>query len=110
MTVKHILVSPPIGFTSFFLVPFKYSSYTGALKKILQADQEVEATSKALLVYGEKDQFSSVSDYKKYISTIATEGESERLSVVTIDKGDHFYSSQDMRHALGKAINDWVWV
>jgi pimeloyl-ACP methyl ester carboxylesterase len=110
LTVRHILISPPVGMTAMFLVPFKFSSYTSATKRIIEADsgEETEIEPKVLLTYGDRDQFSSTSDYQRYFDKIAGSSENDRLTVVVVEGGNHFFSSEEHIRALRDAVDAWI--
>ena len=63
---------------------------------------------KVLLVYGDSDQFSSVSDYQKYISKIATKEKDPRLKVAVVKDANHFYPSLAMLSDLRRIIDEWM--
>jgi alpha/beta superfamily hydrolase len=110
LTVRHILISPPVGKTAMFLVPFKFSSYTSATKRIIEADSgdEAETEPKVLLAYGDRDQFSYTSDYQRYFDKIAGSSENDRLTVVVVEGGNHFFSSEEHIRALRDAVDAWI--
>lgn len=93
-----------------FLVPFKFSSYTSATKRIIEADsgEETEIEPKVLLTYGDRDQFSSTSDYQRYFDKIAGSSENDRLTVVVVEGGNHFFSSEEHIRALRDAVDAWI--
>jgi alpha/beta superfamily hydrolase len=108
LSVRHIIVSPPVGMTAVFLIPLKYGSYTSATRRIIEEDASAGPAGKALLVHGDKDQFSSTSDYQRYADKIAARNENGRLKVVIVEDGDHFFSSRDTSEAVKNAIDEWL--
>ena len=65
----------------------------------------VASSSTVLLVYGTKDQFSSSSDYDRYIRSI-TDGEAQPgpLESRAIEGGDHFWGGVGMKGELMRVI------
>ena len=70
---------------------------------------KVASSSTVLLVYGTKDQFSSSSDYDRYIRSI-TDGEAQpgALDSQSIESGDHFWGGVGMKGELMKVINAFI--
>jgi hypothetical protein len=75
----------------------------------IRMNSEVASSGKVLLVYGTKDQFSSTSDYDRYIRSI-TDGEAQPggLESRSIEGGDHFWGGMGMRGELMRVIDGFV--
>jgi alpha/beta superfamily hydrolase len=107
LNFRYILISPPVGKTAVFLIPFKFASYANATKRILETISS-GSRQKALIVYGTKDQFSSASDYERYAERVTNRGDIRGLDVLPIEDADHFFGTQDARSQLTSAIHTWV--
>jgi alpha/beta superfamily hydrolase len=97
-----------MGFTSMFLIPFRFGTYVQAMKATLTQQYHAQGEkSKVLLLYGDRDQFTAEADYTNYIKKV-TSDTAASLRVKKVPRGDHFFSSKEAFQSMCNAIDDWI--
>lgn len=93
-------------------MPFKSSTFDAALNSILTSEEKNKAISKILTVYGDHDQFTSLSKYEQLkgrLEGVAKEGGSENeVQAVKIDNADHFWRSIRAMSELSISVEKWL--
>ncbi|KAF5326980.1 hypothetical protein D9619_004816 [Psilocybe cf. subviscida] len=95
--ISHILLSYPLGPRT-WLTLFNSSSYTTALRQLVE-----DPNSNVLLIFGDQDEFTSISSYKSW----ASELEGPNARVVEIKSASHFWRGRSALQ-LESAILDWL--
>ncbi|KAH9481419.1 hypothetical protein JR316_0005945 [Psilocybe cubensis] len=85
----HILISYPLGPRG-WLTFFNSSSYDRALKDLLQ-----QTNSNVLIVYGDRDEFTSQSNYKSWVSSLHG-----NVIVQEVENASHFWRGQSGRELV----------
>jgi len=93
---SHLLLSYPLGHRS-WLTLFNSSTYTKALDDVLQHPE-----SNVLVIFGDKDEFTSQSSYRKWTSEL--KGNVEIAEVVD---GSHFWHGRSAQE-LVKLVRKWL--
>ncbi|KAK7033025.1 peptidase-S15 domain-containing protein [Favolaschia claudopus] len=98
---SHILLSYPLGVRG-WLTLFK-SRYAEALKELL-----ANPSSNVLVVFGDSDQFTGVSSYRTWKSTLeATPTTGGKLRFVEVKGGSHFWRDE-AGDELVELVSEWV--
>lgn len=90
----HLLISYPLGPRP-WLTLFNSSSYTRALDELLQ-----HPGSNVLLIYGDKDEFTSHGKYQEWASDM-------RGNVEIVENGSHFWGGLS-GEILVEAVKKWL--
>ncbi|KAJ3551301.1 hypothetical protein NP233_g13105 [Leucocoprinus birnbaumii] len=98
LKTSHVLLSYPLGPRG-WLTLFRTSHYQTQLEELLKDPQ-----SNVLVVYGDKDEFTSSSSYEKWVERLekAAAG-SSRLRIAEVEQGSHFWlgkSGEELRQVL----------
>ncbi|KAG1735808.1 Alpha/Beta hydrolase protein [Suillus lakei] len=100
---SHILLSYPISPRG-LLTMFHTGMYTSALRDIL-----CNPDARLLLIYGDKDEFTSESKYDQWVDTLRrTDGLKAKFDVVRVIDTNHFWQSQGARIELQQTIDSWM--
>jgi hypothetical protein len=115
--LRYILISPPISsFVGFLLTPFRSGGLATSLKRILAernpaiTDQGDAPGSQVLVVYGGRDNFTSLSTYCQWTSEIlaASESNANKMTTKQIPEADHFWSNPRCKSEMLEAISTWL--
>ena len=83
---------------------FQTDMYASALRHLL-----CNPEARLLLIYGDKDEFTSKSKYDAWIESCRrTDGLKAKLDVVRVTEANHFWQSHDARTALEQAVDNWL--
>jgi pimeloyl-ACP methyl ester carboxylesterase len=83
---------------------FHTGIYSLALRDIL-----CNPDARLLLIYGDKDEFTSKSKYEEWVDTLRrTDGLKAKLNVIPVMDASHFWQSDGARTALQQAIDSWI--
>lgn len=93
---SHLLLSYPLGPRS-WLTLFHSSSYTSALEALLK-----HSNSNVLVMFGDKDEFTSISSYQKWAS-----GLNGNVEVLEVENASHFWRGRSARQ-LAAAVRNWL--
>jgi uncharacterized protein len=88
------------------LTAFKSAHYTTALKNLLH-----DPRSKVLILYGDRDDFTSVESYDAWVESLKLEANGDNrghLQVEKIEGANHFWADRTTRGAMLRYIQDWV--
>lgn len=100
---SYILLSYPLSPRG-LLTMFHTDTYASALRDLL-CDPE----AKLLLIYGDKDEFTSSSKYDDWVGVCRqTDGLRAKLDVVRVVGANHFWQTHDARTALEQAVGSWL--
>lgn len=95
---SHVLLSYPLGPRG-WLTLFRTSHYQTQLEELLK-----DSRSKVIVVYGDKDEFTSSSSYERWVEKLESVAQgSNRLNVAEVEKASHFWhgrSGQELRQVL----------
>lgn len=115
--LRYILISPPIStVVGFLLTPFRSGGLAAALKRIVSEknpavpDPGDASRSQVLIVYGGRDNFTSLATYRQWISGILAACESGVNKIMTkeISEADHFWSNPRCKLEMLEAISTWL--
>ncbi|KZT42157.1 alpha/beta-hydrolase [Sistotremastrum suecicum HHB10207 ss-3] len=100
ISTSHILLSYPLS-TRSLLTLFKSSTYSSGLRSLLQ-----EPSSNVLIIYGDEDNFTSISQYKKWTGELLkiTRG---RLKTYEVEDADHFWRGENGER-MWERIESWL--
>ncbi|KAL9934759.1 hypothetical protein V8E36_006534 [Tilletia maclaganii] len=96
----YILISYPRG-VLWALSLFQSSTYDRALQRL----SDTSAKSRALILHGGKDSFTSRKTYDLWTSKLTSD---RRITVECIDDADHFWASRAMLQRLVARVDDWL--
>jgi alpha/beta superfamily hydrolase len=83
---------------------FHTDTYASALHDLM-----CNPESRLLIIYGDKDEFTSKSKYDDWVDACRrTDGLKAKLDVVRVTDANHFWQSHDARSALEQAVNSWL--
>ncbi|KAG1825082.1 Alpha/Beta hydrolase protein [Suillus variegatus] len=100
---SHILLSYPISPRG-LLTMFHTGMYSLALRDIL-----CNPDARLLLIYGDKDEFTSKSKYDEWVDTLRrTDGLKARFDIIPVMDANHFWQSDGARIALQQAVDSWI--
>lgn len=100
---SHILLSYPISPRG-LLTMFHTGMYSLALHDTL-----CNPDARLLLIYGDKDEFTSKSKYDEWVDTLMrTDGLKAKFDVVPVMDANHFWQSDSARTALQQAVDGWI--
>ena len=105
ITVSHILLSYPLGPRS-WLTAFRGKHYTTTLNTLLY-----DSRSNVLVVYGDRDEFTSVENYDTWVETLRGQTSAEgtgKLQIARVAGANHFWNDQIAQDTLLRTIRDWV--
>jgi len=98
---SHILLSYPLGYRP-VLTLFNSGTYADALSGLLAS-----YTSDVLVVYGDSDEFTSVTRYETWVAELQAKAEG-RLQVKVIEDADHFWRWKRHMGVLRDVIGKWL--
>ncbi|KAK0211046.1 Alpha/Beta hydrolase protein [Desarmillaria ectypa] len=101
--VSHILLSYPLGPRG-WLTAFRSSTYDSALKDLLSSPE-----AHVLVVFGDQDDFTSVSKYERWTEELRTltGTDAKRLEIVRVNGASHFWRDREER-VLTAAVERWL--
>ncbi|THH32246.1 hypothetical protein EUX98_g1953 [Antrodiella citrinella] len=103
---SHILLSYPLGPRS-WLTAFRGKHYTDTLKTLLHHPR-----SNVLVVYGDQDDFTGVTDYDAWADGLEEESQGEGkgdLHVERIHGATHFWGDQnDAKRKMLEVLTEWL--
>lgn len=100
---SHILLSYPISPRG-LLTMFHTGMYNSALHDTL-----CNPDARLLLIYGDKDEFTSKSKYDEWIDILMrTDGLKAKFDAVPVTDANHFWQSDSARTALQQAVDSWI--
>jgi alpha/beta superfamily hydrolase len=100
---SHILLSYPISPRG-LLTMFHTGMYSSALHDTLR-----NPDARLLLIYGDKDEFTSKSKYDEWVDTLMrADGLKAKFDVVPVMDANHFWQSDSARTALQQAVDSWI--
>jgi len=100
---SHILLSYPLSPRG-LLTMFHAGMYASALRDLL-----CNPEARLLLIYGDKDEFTSKSKYDDWVDSCRRmDGLKAELDVVRVAGANHFWQSRDARTALERAVDSWL--
>ncbi|KIP10516.1 hypothetical protein PHLGIDRAFT_65555 [Phlebiopsis gigantea 11061_1 CR5-6] len=105
INLSHVLLSYPLGPRS-WLTAFRGKHYTTTLNGLLH-----DLRSNILVVYGDRDEFTSVENYDAWAEALRREtsaGEAGTLQIAKVGGANHFWNDQTARETLLRTIRDWV--
>lgn len=103
LKTSHILLSYPISPRG-LLTMFHTGMYSSALHNTL-----CNPDARLLLIYGDKDEFTSKSKYDEWVDTLMrTDGLKAKFDVVPVTDANHFWQSDSARTALQQAVDSWI--
>jgi alpha/beta superfamily hydrolase len=117
INLRYILISPPISsFVGFLLTPFRSAGLATSLKRILAErnpavpDQGDAQRRQVLIVYGGRDNFTSMATYRQWISGVlsASESKDNKITTKEISEADHFWSNLRCKSEMLEAISTWL--
>ncbi|EDR01915.1 uncharacterized protein LACBIDRAFT_310124 [Laccaria bicolor S238N-H82] len=95
---SHVLLSYPLGPRS-WLTLFRSSTYAQRLEDLIKS-----STSRVLVVFGDQDEFTSISSYRTWVAELETHsGTSDRLNIVEVGNATHFWrghANERLKHVL----------
>ncbi|GHJ85935.1 hypothetical protein NliqN6_2337 [Naganishia liquefaciens] len=118
--LRYILISPPVStVVRFLLTPFRSGNFTASLQRIVSGDgsagvHEDEAgreSSKVLIIYGRRDNFTSEATYRRWIGEffpVADLTYRETFSVKEITDADHFWSNSGCKSEMLAEVANWL--
>ncbi|KAG7089697.1 hypothetical protein E1B28_011352 [Marasmius oreades] len=100
---SHILISYPVSVRG-WLTLFQTATYARKLKELLS-----KPTSRVLVVFGDRDEFTSKSSYSSWETELRTNSDSEKglLQVECIAGASHFWGGQSGQQ-LSNTIERWL--
>lgn len=100
---SHIVLSYPISPRG-LLTMFHTGMYSSALHDTLR-----NPDARLLLIYGDKDEFTSKSKYDEWVDTLMRiDGLKAKFDVVPVMDANHFWQSDGARTALQQAVDSWI--
>lgn len=105
INLSHVLLSYPLSPRS-WLTAFRGKHYTTTLNGLLH-----DLRSNILVVYGDRDEFTSVENYDAWAEALRREtsaGEAGTLQIAKVGGANHFWNDQTARETLLRTIRDWV--
>ncbi|KDR76343.1 hypothetical protein GALMADRAFT_247740 [Galerina marginata CBS 339.88] len=94
---SHILLSYPLGPRA-FLTLFNSSSYSKALQELIRHPQ-----SNVLIVFGDRDEFTSQSKYKSWTSDL----QGDNVEIHEVENASHFWHGPSARE-LARIVERWL--
>ena len=83
---------------------FHTETYASALRDLL-----CNPEARLLLIYGDKDEFTSASKYDDWVDACRqTDGLKAKLDVLRVMGANHFWRSHDARTILEQAVGSWL--
>jgi len=98
----HILLCYPMGVRG-LITFFNSGTFETALHTLIQ-----EPKSSLLVLYGDKDQFTSLHRYERWVEKLNNEARGQ-LSTVQVESGDHFWhgrAGEEMCSAVGHWLDE----
>jgi alpha/beta superfamily hydrolase len=78
---------------------FHTNTYSAKLKELIS-----DADSNILVIYGDCDEFTSITKYKAWKEELKGRGDAERLQVVEVPRASHFWEGREMK----QIISEWL--
>jgi len=98
---SHILLSYPLGARP-FLTLFNSNIYAQKLQDLLR-----DSRSNVLVIYGNRDEFTSDSRYGRWVEELKKDRTEDRLRVVRVEGANHFWGGR-FGPELAGIISDWL--
>ncbi|KAJ8453629.1 hypothetical protein ONZ45_g19634 [Pleurotus djamor] len=99
LKVSHVLVSYPLGSRG-LLTLFNSSTYDTKLQELVR-----NPSANVLIVYGDKDEFTSESSYKEWVEKLQQRAKS--LTATKLPGGTHFWRG-NANLDLQRALDQWL--
>ncbi|KAI9000443.1 alpha/beta-hydrolase [Trametes punicea] len=106
----HIILSYPLGPRQ-WLTAFHAHRYATALESLVDHPK-----SNVLIIYGDKDEFTSVESYDSWAKTLQdhhaerqrSRTQQGRLEIVKVEGASHFWREPEALRRLTQVVKDWV--
>ncbi|KAH7884613.1 Alpha/Beta hydrolase protein [Phlebopus sp. FC_14] len=100
---SYVLLSYPLSPRG-LLTMFHTSTYLSALRSLL-----LEASVSMLIIYGDKDDFTSKAKYDAWAERIRkTEDTKAQLEIISVARADHFWHEESTRASLKTTLESWL--
>ncbi|KAH8915875.1 hypothetical protein BT69DRAFT_1356190 [Atractiella rhizophila] len=105
--IAHLLISYPLS-VLWALTAFHASTFQSKLKDLVTRAKSKEGgeTYKLMIIYGDRDEFTGVDKYRKWVEELEMKKDG-RVKVVEVEDADHFWRGES-GDRLESAIETWL--